>query len=103
MTLVLAAETVDKIGPSDWADLQRLHDEGWHVEEVGMRVVAHWEDLGVFVERELGFAPWHWMAWLGDDGCCYSTGNTLAAALAGLEVDLQSTAAQIAKFREVVL
>jgi len=102
MTLVLAAETVDKIGPSDWADLQRLHDEGWHVEEVGMCVVAQWEDLGVFVSRGFSPAP-DWAAWLGEEYCCYSTGRTLAAALAELEADLQSTAAQIAKFREVVL
>jgi len=106
MTLALSPETIEKIGPLDWAALERLHDEGWYVEEVGLticRVVAEWEDLGVFVARELGCGPWSWSAWLGKDQSCYSTGNTLAQALAELVAEMQSTAAQIAKFARVTL
>jgi predicted RNase H-like HicB family nuclease len=106
MTLALSPETIDKIGPLDWAALERLHDEGWCVEEIGLttfRVVAEWEDLGVFVAREFGPAPWNWSAWLGDEESCYSTGNTLAEVLAGLAAEMQSTAAQIAKFAKVTL
>lgn len=105
MTLELSWEVVDKIGPLDWAALERLHDEGWHVEEIGLttcRVVAEWEDLGVFVARELGRGPWKWAAWVGKDQSCYSTGDTFAKALAELVAEMQSTAEQIAKLAKVV-
>lgn len=106
MMLALSAVTVEEIGPADWADLQRLHDEGWHVEEreFSRRVLAEWEDLGVVAARELGHGPWKWSAWIGStrEEVCYSTGATLAQALAGLAADLQSTAAQVAKLSQEV-
>ena len=91
----LSQATINRIGEEDVARLRGLHDAGWHVEETWRgRVVAEWEDLGVFVARETGPGPWVWSAWLHDESAC-QCGETMREALADLASELQSTAVQI--------
>jgi len=99
--LFLSQTTLTQIG-SDYADLQRLHNEGWAVEDwdAARCVIAEWEDLGVFVARELGPRPWTWMAWLGtsrEEMIC-ATGETLAGVLAVLAEEIGARSREVAAF-----
>lgn len=81
--------------------LARLRDAGWRVEEVGLRgrVVAEWEDLGVFVSLERHPTPYKWWAWLHDENTALGS-DTLDGALEDLAAQLVSTAAQVRDFVE---
>lgn len=85
----------------DFYMLARLRDAGWRVEDVGLRgrVVAEWEDIGVFVSRESGVGPWRWMAWYGDEDAAVAA-DTLNCALEELAAQLAETAKDVRDFVE---
>ena len=96
----LSQMTIDRIGEEDAARLRDLHDAGWHVEEQDLsgRVIAEWEDLGVFVARERSdLWPQAWSAWLHDEDTATGA-DTLDGALTALAVDLRATAEEITAF-----
>ena len=94
----LSQGTINRIGEEDVARLRALHDAGWHVEETWRgRVVAEWEDFGVFVARETGPGPWVWSAWLYDDSTS-DCGKTMDGVLTALAADLRSKAEEITAF-----
>lgn len=97
----LSGSTVARIGRADYAKLKDLHDAGWHVEEqfLSGRVIAEWEDLGVFVARERSELGQAWSAWMHDEDT--STGaDTLEGALMDLVGDIRATADEIVAFVE---
>jgi hypothetical protein len=94
----LSQAMIDRIGEEDAARLRDLHDSGWHVEETWRgRVVAEWEDFGVFVARETGPGPYVWSVWLHDESTS-ECGKTLNGALTALAVELKSTSEEITAF-----
>ena len=92
----LSGPTATRIGRADYAQLKDLHDAGWHVEEqfLSGRVIAEWEDLGVFVARERSELGQAWSAWMHDEDTATGA-DTLNGALMALAVDLRATAEEI--------
>ena len=94
----LSQAMIDRIGEEDAARLRDLHNAGWHVEETWRgRVVAEWEDFGVFVARETGPGLYVWSVWLHDESTS-ECGKTLNGALTALAVELKSTSEEITAF-----
>jgi len=96
----LSQMTINRIGEEDAARLRDLHDAGWHVEEQELsgRVIAKWEDLGVFVARERSdLWPQAWSAWLHDEDTATGA-DTLDGALTKLANDIRTKADVITAF-----